>query len=129
MFLLKKIRENRSYVSFAKRKNNIAFSEKDFRFILNLEKERADRGNHQFSIIIFDKKQFENENGVVQHLIDNIIQRVRDIDIVGWLNSESICVLLPYTSTAGAKQLVGDLCESLNSSIPKSSYSVRTYPL
>ena len=117
MFFFKKIRENSSYVSLKKKKNNIAFSEEDFRFILGMEKERADRGNHQFSLIVFDKKQYEAENGAAQHLIDNIIQRVRDIDIVGWLNSDSLCLILPYTPTEGAKQLVGYICKSINSSI------------
>ena len=128
MFFLKKIKENSSYVSLIKKKKNIAFSEEDFRFILGLEKERADRGNHQFSLIIFDKKQYEAENGAAQYLIDNIIQRVRDIDIVGWLDSNSICVILPYTPFGGANQLVGYICKSSNSSIPQSAYSVQTYP-
>jgi hypothetical protein len=128
MFFLKTIRENSSYVSLIKKKNNIAFPEEDFRFIFGLEKERADRGNHQFSVIVFDKNQYEAANGAAQHLIDNIIQRVRDIDIVGWLNSENLCVILPYTPSEGAKQLVGHIRKSLNSSIPKSAYSVYTYP-
>ncbi|UCE08033.1 MAG: hypothetical protein JSW07_08400 [bacterium] len=127
MLFLKKIRENCSYVSLIQRKKNIAFSEEDFRFILGLEKERADRGNHQFSLIVFDKKQYEAENGAAQYLIDNIIERVRDIDIVGWQGSDRICVILPYTPTEGAKQLVGHICDALNSAIPESGYSVYTY--
>ena len=111
------------------RRNNNTFSEEDFKFILEFEKERADRGNHQFSLIVFDRKQYEVINGAAQHLIDNIIQRVRDIDIVGWHDSESICVILPYTTFEGANKLVTCISESLNSSIPKSAFSVYTYPL
>lgn len=128
MFFLKRLRKNSANLILIQRKNNIAFSEEDFRFILEFEKERADRGNHQFSLIVFDKRQYEFKNGTVQTLIDNIIQRVRDIDIVGWLDSNSICVILPYTPFLGAKQLVGYIRESSNSSIPQSAYYVQTYP-
>ena len=128
MFFLKKRKENRSYLSLTQKKKNFAFSKEDFRFILSFEKERADRGNHQFSLIVIDRKQYEAINGAAQHLIDNIIQRVRDIDIVGWHDNESICVILPYTTFEGANKLVKCISEPLNSSIPKSAYSVHTYP-
>ena len=128
MFSFKKIKENRSYLRLTQKKNNYAFSEEDFRFFLSFEKERADRGNHRFSLIVFNKRGYEAENGTAQYLIDNIIERVRDIDIVGWHDSESICVILPYTTFEGANKLVKCISETLNSSIPKSAYSVHTYP-
>jgi len=56
------------------------------------------------------------------------MERVRDIDIVGWLNSDCLCLILPYTSFEGAKQVIEYICESLNSSIAKSAYSLHTYP-
>jgi hypothetical protein len=128
MLFFKKIRKNNSFVDVLQRRNNNAFSEEDFRFILEFEKERADRGNHQFSLIVFDKERFEAQTDETQHLIDNIFQRIRDIDIVGWLNGEGIGIILPYTPTEGANQLVKCISESSNSSIPKSAYSVHTYP-
>jgi hypothetical protein len=128
MLFFKKIRKNNAFVKVLQRRNNNAFSEEDFKFILEFEKERADRGNHQFSLIVFDKERYGVQTDESQHLIDNIFQRIRDIDIVGWLNGDGIGIILPYTPTEGANQLVKYIYESMNSPIPDYAYSVYTYP-
>lgn len=129
MVFFKQIKKNNSLANLIQKNGmNKIFNEEEFRWILEFERERADRGKHQFSLIVFDETLCQVKFSTIQQLLDKITQRLRDIDNVGWLKGKNICVILPYTPKEGANQLVKNICESLDYSIPKSRYTVYTYP-
>jgi hypothetical protein len=99
--------------------------EQDFRRILKLECERADRDHHKFSLIVLDTKAVNGDNAAIRTMIRKINCRVRKIDQVGWYDSERIGILLPYTSFQGACELAEEIT---NPSIFESGCAIYVYP-
>lgn len=104
------------------------YSEVEFRNALKLERGRANRDNHQFSVIVFEMTETEGDQMPIVKLVDKIADRVRRIDLIGWYDSQRIGVVLPYTSDLGAKKIVNDICYSLGDSMSLPGCAVYTYP-
>jgi len=104
-------------------------SRRDFFKIIGRERERANRNNHQVSLIVFNLESFPDNSSQRKLLIRNIIREKREIDELGWYNKHSVGVILPYTSSNGARQFSVRLSRSLNFIMPDSFCYLFTYPL
>ena len=97
-----------------------------FRTLILHEYARCDRSAHAFSLIHIDLRGIGSDrdrdrNLAVRKLSKSLIQRMRTIDEIGWLDGHSVGVFLPETSTDGARSLALDTCQG-------HSYQIYTYP-
>ena len=129
MFLRKFIKSVYPYANAMQIKaSEDILSEEDFRRILELERERAERNRHKFSLIVFDTKEININNRGIGNTTKKIISRMRKIDQIGWYDSERIGILLPYTPFQGACELAESICNSLGVPMLESACKVYVYP-
>jgi lipopolysaccharide/colanic/teichoic acid biosynthesis glycosyltransferase len=105
---------------------NEILSEKDFYHLLEGERARAERYQHAFSLIVF--KQAHSTNGVngLRAFASNLAQRRRKSDIVGWMATDRLGVILPLTSPVRARIAAERL---FGMASPQSlAYQIMTYP-
>ena len=115
----------------AKSKNRISkavHSADAFHKILAREKSRADRSRQQFSLIMLDMSSTEGGNDSASHILDKIRKRLRGIDEIGWYDKRRIAIILPYTSTDGARHLSNSICGLCNPPSPGHLFTFYTYP-
>jgi hypothetical protein len=104
-------------------------SRKDFYRIIERERERANRNNHQVSLVIFNLESFPGHGKESKQLIRNIIKEKRKIDELGWYQKYRVGVILPYTTSHGAREFSVRLSRTLNFIMPDSFCYLFTYPL
>ena len=104
-------------------------SRKDFYKIIEHERERANRNNHQVSLVVFNLESFPDNGKESKQLIRNIIKEKRKIDELGWYQKHSVGVILPYTPSHGARKFSVRLSRTLNFIMPDSFCYLFTYPL
>ena len=114
--------------SAKKRASGDICSEQDFRRILELERERAERSRHKFSLVLLGTKEININNRGIGNTIKKIIRRMRKIDQIGWYDSECIAILLPYTPFQGACELAESICNSLDVTMLESACTIYIYP-
>ena len=105
---------------------NEIYSRSEFHHLLELERDRVHRNNHQFSVLLFSVNP-KKEHDVIE-LTNHISRRVRRIDQVGWYDNSHIGVLLPSTTASGAKHIVKDICSQHNGTTPPFLYETLSYP-
>lgn len=113
--------------SFKKKLAGEIYSEEEFRHIIDRERARADRTDHQFSLIVIDlgfTNGNHNSNGLQ---LQKIISRMRRIDEIGWYDPRRIGIILPYTSERGAQKFVESLCDFMDPSMVECIFNVYTY--
>jgi lipopolysaccharide/colanic/teichoic acid biosynthesis glycosyltransferase len=103
-------------------------SVEQFRAILERERARADRNEHQFSVVVFDAVGTQAHSSEAQHLVHVLTKRIRFTDQLGWLDGQRIAVLLPETPAAGAWKLAGDASTALGADGRPPECNVYTYP-
>src|SRR5437867_1179661 len=84
-------------------------SREDFHRALAQERARADRTEHQFSVVLLHGGGLQR-SGAAGDLIDKIANRIRVIDQIGWFDERRIGLILPNTSSNGARKLVDRIC-------------------
>lgn len=102
---------------------------KEFYKIIGHERERANRNNHQVSLVVFNLESFPDNGKESKQLIRNIIKEKRKIDELGWYKKHRVGVILPYTSSHGARKFSVRLSRTLNFIMPDSFCYLFTYPL
>ena len=81
MALFKRLRSIGSFANLNLQKDsNGIHSEDEFRSIIERERARADRTDHQFSLIILDLGSFDGNHHTTHHMLQKILRRVRRID-------------------------------------------------
>jgi hypothetical protein len=100
----------------------------EFRRLVEHERERADRNQHQFSLVLFALEAFQTDDSITRHIIGTISRRVRNVDALGWYDEKRLGIILPYTSTEGATRLIENLLDALDTEIPKPVCDIFTYP-
>ena len=79
-------------------------SQKKFYKIIEQERERANRNNHQVSLVVFNLESFPDNGKESKQLIKTILQEKRKIDELGWYKKHRVGVILPYTPSHGARK-------------------------
>ena len=129
MFLFNLTKKSKNFLNaLKKRESGELYSKEEFKSIIEKERARADRDNHELSIVIFDLGASDLKKINIIRLIGEIRGRIRFVDETGWYDDQRIGMILPYTSNKGAAKLAEDICEFLDSSIPKPICTVYTYP-
>lgn len=83
-----------------------------FRAIVDREKACAERNHHVFSLVTLSAN---GRGSHVKTLIETAAQRLRLTDVIGYIDTHRIGILLPYTAAAGAQAVVDDICTALES--------------
>ena len=104
-------------------------SRKEFFKVIEHERERANRNDHQISLVVFNLDSFPDNGKERKQLIYNILKKKRKIDEIGWYRKHCVGVTLPYTSSHGAREFSVRLSRTLNFIMPDSFCHVFTYPL
>lgn len=100
--------------------------EQEMQRVIDLERERCDRGGPQFSVVEFKQRSRPLERAPRSKLRRHICERIRNIDKLGTING-SLILLLPNTEYAGAVKLVNDLCASYDNAADL-RWFISTYP-
>lgn len=92
---------------------------------LRLETLRAQRSKSTLSIILLTlNKETDVDVINMNEILDTIREKTRDTDMSGFINHKSICVLLPDTDEAGAKEI----CMKLANENSQFSMTTSSYP-
>jgi hypothetical protein len=102
--------------------------EQDMQLALQQERARADRGGHEFSVLVFEHEKKQPAGALIEKLCRAIVSRVRMSDDFGWLSKDSIGVILPDTPFAGARRLADEIQNAAGSSKQFFYYKIYTYP-
>ena len=81
-------------------------SERLFQRILNQERLRSDRSGVGFSLLTLSVNNSKSVQGLVTKIL---VDRMRDTDLAGWLDRQTIGIILPSTSEVGAWKLADGL--------------------
>lgn len=106
----------------------------EFAELVRYEKERSERTNRPFSLIniAFTKINGKNNARVLKEILKTIEPLIRILDRVGWINKNTICILLPETHIDGAKFVSEKFKNKLNELLGEESslldFVVSTYP-
>jgi lipopolysaccharide/colanic/teichoic acid biosynthesis glycosyltransferase len=107
---------------------SIIQSKDSFRASVIRERQRVDRNQHLFSLLLFTVSK-QNSNGVIaQQLAHLLAERIRSTDEAGWFDNKHIGVILPYTCTDGAYKLAEEICKEFDPKAMVPEYAVHTYP-
>ena len=79
-------------------------------------------------MVLFDLALLKGNSEEKKNLIGKINHNIRSIDEIGWYDRHRVGVILPYTSSHGAREFTIRICRSLNLIMPDSFCSVFTYP-
>ncbi|MEJ2099612.1 MAG: hypothetical protein P8X68_06510 [Desulfobacterales bacterium] len=79
-------------------------SRKEFYKIIDRERERASRNNHQVSLLVYNLESFPDNGRESRQLIENILKEKRKVDELGWYDKRKVGVILPYTASHGARK-------------------------
>ncbi len=128
MSLFQRRENNRSFANLPRKMaGGKIYPEAEFRAILEQERARADRNDHQFSLVVFDIIQPTGKNVGARRMIQKISGRIRSIDKIGWYDNQRIGIILPYTSGEGATKLAETICDLFGTSTRNPECTVYTY--
>lgn len=115
----------------AKPKSNGICSPDTFRQIIEKERLRADRNDHQYSlvVVILDPAAVKGNGINIRKSIHLIRERIRNVDEIGWYAEGQVGIILPYTSPAGARKLAMEICSLLEPWVGATECEVYAYPL
>ncbi len=94
---------------------------------LRREKLRAERSKSRLSIILLTvTKEADAEANRINKVLELVREKTRDTDISGYINHETVGVLLPDTDEKGAKEICAKLVNGTKK--PRFSITTSTYP-
>lgn len=98
----------------------------EFRRLIVKERDRAGRHNAPFSLVLI-QTEGRGRPETPGAAVAPILRRLRTVDEIGWFDDDRLGILLPYTTRAGALQLVECLREPLQS-LGSGRCEVYTFP-
>ena len=81
-----------------------------FRQAIAKERNRSDRSNQEYSLLIFSLAIESEEDERIGRAIADIRERIRAIDEIGWYEENQLGIILPFTSMDGADSLADEIC-------------------
>jgi len=120
----------RFYNLFGVKEDSTVFisSKKTFLQKLKIERSRAHRNGHVFSVVVFDLNALQLKNKNAGRIINVINRQVHDYDHIGWYGRKKIGVILPYTSAKEAKDFSNKINDSFNNIPQEWKYTLISYP-
>ncbi|MBN1696527.1 MAG: sugar transferase [Spirochaetales bacterium] len=102
-------------------------NKKEFRLFLNIERNRADRLNNVFSLVLFETHEVYNKKQI-RRIIDTLKNRIRTVDVAGWLDDHYLGVILHATDGDGAWMFAIDVAKKIYEVSPAPPFTIFTYP-
>ena len=99
-----------------------------FQETIKIERNRVNRNGGTFTIIVFDINGIADQSAFFSSLVECIAGRIRVSDKIGWYDHGRLGLILPETSTIGAKKLVQDLYKHRLNGIPRPPVEFYIYP-
>ena len=103
-------------------------SNKDFYHLLEGERARADRYHHSFSLIVFRPTHSTNGANDMGAFANKLARRLRKSDIVGWMATDCIGVILPLTSPVRARIAAERFSTMVPAHAKDLAFQIMTYP-
>jgi lipopolysaccharide/colanic/teichoic acid biosynthesis glycosyltransferase len=125
--MLKKLKFKNINHNSIKKRNGIHPVE-DFWVMLERERARVDRNNHQFSVVTFEIHNSYGDSEQTYLLIHVLSKRARSSDLIGWLNHRQVGVFLPDTPISGACKFAADIFQTSPANNFTAKYTVFSYP-
>ena len=103
-------------------------SENEFRRQLKIERSRAHRNGHVFSVVVFDLRALRLKKKNAGSIVDLINGQLHDYDHIGWYSRNKIGVILPYTSAKEAKEFSKNITDSFHNVRQEWKYTLISFP-
>jgi lipopolysaccharide/colanic/teichoic acid biosynthesis glycosyltransferase len=101
---------------------------KEFQGILRRERARADRAGDHFALIAIGLSAHPEEKHELPRLVQALRQRIRVTDVLGWLDDQTLSILLPGTDLEGAKVFIGNFSKQYLAGRQPAPVTVFCYP-
>ena len=98
----------------------------DLQLLLKRERARADRTGQPFSQILLQCKKLNQS--MMNYLIRAVYSRIRFTDEVKWINRHELAIVLPDTTSEGARELANTILNTLAIEEPMLHCKIYTYP-
>jgi lipopolysaccharide/colanic/teichoic acid biosynthesis glycosyltransferase len=99
-----------------------------FQALLRHERSRSDRDGSEFSLVVLNVTEMNPGDRGIHQIVRTIQEKMRSIDEVGWLDAQSIGILLPVTKAAGGHGFAHRLSEAIPTPPSPVPWTVYTYP-
>lgn len=98
----------------------------EFKKRIAAQRNIANRGKYEFSLLVY----YTTTKGFTwdPHLFHEITKRVRSVDEVGWIDNQRIGLILPYTSSEGAKKVASLISDAIVDSAHPLEYFIYNHP-
>ena len=123
--------EIKQFLPFMKHKQQDTlgiYTLEEFRAVLKHERARADRDGSEFSLVVFEVGSVDGKIIDTRGMVRALGERIRSIDEVGWVDDESIGVLLPSTNLEGGWIFVVDFESKIYTKKSPPPFTVYSYP-
>ena len=97
-------------------------SKEAFQRAIAKERNRSDRSDHKYSLLILSLAIKSEEDERIARAITMIRQRIRDIDEIGWYDENQLGIILPFTSMEGADRLADEICGIITAHLKPNEY-------
>jgi len=104
------------------------YSPEQIALVLQRERARADRHRREFSLIIFKAGGPGRPHASLLRMSKLVLNHARTTDDVGYFDVDSVCTVLPETSSTGAWRLGQRVCEEAKRHGLRPACVVYTYP-
>lgn len=104
------------------------YSSHEFWKLLERERARSDRTGHGFSVLVFVLKAIEELSVSPAIIVEKIQRRIRETDLVGWLDDSNIGAFLFDAPAQAAWTVAKDVCEGTPLKAEAPFCRVYTYP-
>jgi hypothetical protein len=99
-----------------------------FKALLRHERSRSSRDGSEFSLAVFNVTSILSSSRSMKQIIRGIQERMRSIDEIGWLDPQSIGVLLPATNLHGGRKFANRVSESVTIAQGSVPWTIYAYP-
>ena len=106
---------------------NLCCSIEDFHQKLRIECRRSSYNEQEFSLVLLTLDPDQTDPKQVQHLIRRIHHQIREIDVIGRYNAESIGIIMPYTAETGARGFINKIIRSIAGIENQTKYALFRY--
>jgi len=102
--------------------------EEIFKAILKHERAVAERNNHTITVLVFYPTKGQLAPNTAQVLGRILAERLRATDLIGWLDSRTIGVILPHTCAKNAALVAEQICVKMATHQVKLEYKFYLHP-
>ena len=102
----------------------------DFKTVIAEERVRSERTRIGFSLLAFRSRETNQTSRTMLNLQVAAKERLRILDKIGWLDRDTLGVMMPITTTDDAIRVADEICQKIErKGQPVPDYEVFAYPL